>query len=166
MISTSGSQLLPNEAVKAVAEGLVPQATIITPNLPEAKLLAEIVQDSSAPKEIESIEDVEKMAERIRCLGPKWVLLKGGHLPLTKDLTVAEPGVEGREPEYIVDVLCGEGQLIRIQSAYQESRNTHGTGCTLACKQDGTILAHPRNLPTNSIPGIYSCHRIESSKAV
>ncbi|KEZ45319.1 hypothetical protein SAPIO_CDS2124 [Scedosporium apiospermum] len=132
MISTSGSQLLPDQAVKTLADTLLPQATVLTPNIPEAKLLAQVIQDDAAPGDIESVEDIEKMAEKIRSLGPKWVLLKGGHLPLTKDLTIAQPGVEGKEPRYVIDVLCGEGQIIRIQSDYQESQNTHGTGCTLA----------------------------------
>ncbi|CAI4219067.1 unnamed protein product [Parascedosporium putredinis] len=147
MISTSGSQLLPNEAVRAVADTLLPQATIITPNIPEAKLLAEIARDAEAPTEIQSIRDLEQMAERIRSLGPKWVLLKGGHLPLTKDLAVAEPGVQGKEPEYVVDILCGEGQMIHIKSLYQQSQNTHGTGCTLA-SAIASNLAKQKDIPS------------------
>lgn len=134
MISTSGGQLFPNSAVKALSSLLVPRATVLTPNIPEAKLLAELAEGPTPLAEISSAEDLEKMAARIQSLGPKWVLLKGGHLPLTKDFTVAESGKEGREPAIVMDVLYGEGKAIRIQSAYQDSKNTHGTGCTLACK--------------------------------
>lgn len=167
MISTSGSQLLPDQAVKTLADTLLPQATVLTPNIPEAKLLAQVIQDDAAPGDIESVEDIEKMAEKIRSLGPKWVLLKGGHLPLTKDLTIAQPGVEGKEPRYVIDVLCGEGQIIRIQSDYQESQNTHGTGCTLACKEHAIPVRgvhRPRVLLTSSRNN-YSGHRIQSIDA-
>lgn len=134
MVSTSGGMLLPNEAVKAVTGLLVPHATVLTPNIPEAKLLAALIEGSEPIDEISSIEDLEKMAARIQTLGPKWVLLKGGHLPLTKDFAVANADDEGRQPAFVVDVLYGEGKAIRIQSPYQDSKNTHGTGCTLACK--------------------------------
>ena len=134
MISTSGSQLFPNSAVKALGDALVPCATVLTPNIPEAKLLAKLAEGPTPPAEISSVEDLEKMAARIQSLGPKWVLLKGGHLPLTKDYAIAEVGTEGREPAIVMDVLYGEGKAIRIESAYQDSKNTHGTGCTLACK--------------------------------
>lgn len=134
MISTSGSQLFPNSAVKALSDALVPCATVLTPNIPEARLLAELAEGSAPIAEISSVEDLEHMAARIQSLGPKWVLLKGGHLPLTKDYAVAEAGTEGREPAIVVDILHGEGKTIRIQNVYQDSKNTHGTGCTLACK--------------------------------
>ena len=126
--------LLPRDAMKAVTGLLVPHATVLTPNIPEAKLLAELAEGAEPLGEISCVEDLEKMAARIQSLGPKWVLLKGGHLPLTKDLTVAKAGEEGREPAIVVDVLYGEGKATRIQSPYQDSTETHGTGCTLACK--------------------------------
>ena len=134
MISTSGSQLFPDSAVKALSDALVPCATVLTPNIPEAKLLAGLAEGPEPQAEISSVEDLEKMAARIQSLGPKWVLLKGGHLPLTKDYAVAEAGTVGREPAIVMDILYGEGKAIRIESAYQDSKNTHGTGCTLACE--------------------------------
>lgn len=134
MVSTSGSNLLPTEAIKTVTGLLVPHATVLTPNIPEAKLLAELVEGGQYFSEISSIDDLEKLAATIQSLGPKWVLLKGGHLPLTKDLTVANVDDENRQPAVVVDILYGEGRSTRIQSRYQDSKNTHGTGCTLACK--------------------------------
>lgn len=134
MISTSGGQLLPNDAVKAVGKHLVPLATVLTPNIPEAKLLAQLAEGAEPLGEIESVGDLEKLAARIQSLGSKWVLLKGGHLPLTKDYEVADAAIKGREPAIVLDVLYGEGKFTRIQSPYQDSKNTHGTGCTLACK--------------------------------
>lgn len=134
MVSTSGGRLLPEDAVRAVTGLLVPHATVLTPNIPEAKLLAELAEGAEPLAEISSVDDLEKMAARIQSLGPKWVLLKGGHLPLTKDFTVAKAGEEDRQPAIVVDVLYGEGKSIRIESPYRDSKNTHGTGCTLACK--------------------------------
>lgn len=134
MVSTSGGALLPEDAIKAVSGLLVPHATVLTPNIPEAKLLAGLVEGAEPQGEISSVEDLEKMAARIQSLGPKWVLLKGGHLPLTKDFAVAKAGDEGREPAVVVDVLYGEGRARRIESPYQDSKETHGTGCSLACK--------------------------------
>lgn len=134
MVSTSGGALLPKDAIKAVTGLLVPHATVLTPNMPEAKLLAGLVEGTEDLGEISCVEDLEKMAARIQSLGPKWVLLKGGHLPLTKDFAVAKAGEEGREPAVVVDVLYGEGKARRIESPYQDSKNTHGTGCSLACK--------------------------------
>ncbi|KAL2112122.1 hypothetical protein VUR80DRAFT_8490 [Thermomyces stellatus] len=132
MVSTSGGRLLPEDAVRAVTGLLVPHATVLTPNIPEAKLLAELAEGAEPLAEISSVDDLEKMAARIQSLGPKWVLLKGGHLPLTKDFTVAKAGEEDRQPAIVVDVLYGEGKSIRIESPYRDSKNTHGTGCTLA----------------------------------
>ena len=136
MVSTSGGMLLPKDAVKAVTGLLVPHATVLTPNIPEAKLLAGLAEDTEPLGELSSVEDLEKMAARIQSLGPKWVLLKGGHLPLTKDFAVAKAGEKDSEPAIVVDVLYGEGKARRIESPYQDSKDTHGTGCTLACKCD------------------------------
>ncbi|SPO02903.1 probable thiamin biosynthesis protein thi-4 [Cephalotrichum gorgonifer] len=132
MVSTSGGELLPGGAVNALCSLLLPHATVLTPNIPEAHLLDKLAEGSDPLHEIKNVTDLEKMAARIQSLGPKWVLLKGGHMPLTDDLTVAEAGKPGREPTTVVDILYGEGRFIRIQSPYQVSRNTHGTGCTLA----------------------------------
>ncbi|EEY20526.1 phosphomethylpyrimidine kinase THI20 [Verticillium alfalfae VaMs.102] len=70
------------------------------------------------------------MGRAVLELGPHWVLVKGGHAPLTKDYKVA--GTED-EKSIVVDVLVGRGGVVeRIESAYQRSTNTHGTGCSLA----------------------------------
>ncbi|KAI0127810.1 thiamine biosynthesis protein-like protein (Thi-4) [Xylariales sp. AK1849] len=127
MVATTGAQLLPGDAVKEIRTLLLPQSFIVTPNIPEAKLLL-----SGAGKEhvdIKSIDDLEMIAKEMQLLGPKWVLVKGGHVPFKKDGTVAKTP---EEKELVVDVLFGEGKATRIQSAYQDSRNTHGTGCSLA----------------------------------
>lgn len=127
MVATTGAVLLPPEAVKYLRTLLLPQTFIVTPNIPEAKLLLSDAGHTSI--EINHVDDLETLARETQKLGPRWVLIKGGHVPFKKDGTVAKTP---EEKELIVDVLFGEDKLIKFQSPYQESRNTHGTGCSLA----------------------------------
>ncbi|KAL0931354.1 thiamine biosynthesis protein (thi-4) [Colletotrichum truncatum] len=127
MIATSGAQLLPREAVAELLEGLLKLTTVLTPNIPEAKLLLEDAGRKAI--EVTSVEDLETMAKEVHALGPEWVLVKGGHSPFKADLTVANTE---EEKGVVVDVLYGHGEFMRIQSPYQSSTNTHGTGCSLA----------------------------------
>lgn len=129
MVSTSGSQLLPRAAVSTLIKELLPLTTILTPNLPEAKLLLEAA--NKKVKEPESVDDVITMARQILSLGSKWVLLKGGHLPLTRAKIVTK---EESERDIVVNVLVGKEELCVMESDYLRSDNTHGTGCSLACK--------------------------------
>lgn len=133
MISTSGAQLLPLEAIRELSRHLLPLATIVTPNIPEALLiLSENVDAAHAQRVVCSVADVEQLARQILGLGPKWVLVKGGHLPFRSDMTVAQTE---EEKQVVVDVLVGpEDQVMRIESPYLASTSTHGTGCSLACE--------------------------------
>ena len=129
MVSTSGSRLLPLEAVRELRELLLPHTTVLTPNVPEALLL---LSDAGLPAEApRNAEDLIAVAKAVQSLGPQYVLLKGGHLPLTKDGDAARAPAERA---LIIDILYGDGIATRIESAYQNSRNTHGTGCSLACE--------------------------------
>lgn len=128
MVATTGAQLLPHDAVQTLITELLPVTTILTPNISEAQLLA---KEAGKPfNDIGSLDEMKKVAESIASLGPKYVLLKGGHLPLSKDGIVAN-GEADRH--VVVNVLYGEGQTWVFESDYIESRNTHGTGCSLAC---------------------------------
>ncbi|KAK6610674.1 thiamine biosynthesis protein (thi-4) [Botrytis cinerea] len=87
MVSTSGSQLLPSAAIRQLRELLFPYTTVLTPNVPEAQLLL-----SDAGKSVEepkNLDDLKEIAKAVQSLGPRYVLVKGGHLPLQKDGTVA-----------------------------------------------------------------------------
>jgi hydroxymethylpyrimidine/phosphomethylpyrimidine kinase len=99
-----------------------------------------------------NIDDLISIAKSVQELGPKYVLVKGGHLPLKKDGDVA--GLE-EERDLMVDVLYGEGQVTRIESRYQKSKNTHGTGCSLACE----LLSSDGKLSTDLASGycVQSC---------
>jgi hydroxymethylpyrimidine/phosphomethylpyrimidine kinase len=129
MVSTSGSQLLPNSAISELLELLFPMTTVLTPNIPEAKLL--LASAGKPAPDLQNIEDLVDLAKAVQSLGPKYILVKGGHLPFKKDGTVAQ---RPEDRDLMVDVLYGEGRVTKIETGYQNSKNTHGTGGSLACK--------------------------------
>lgn len=109
MVAKGGDRLLHAEAVAALRDMLLPRATVITPNLPEA---ADLLGEGEAS----DLEAMERQARALLDLGARAVLLKGGHMG---------------EAE-AVDLLCeGEG-MTRLRAPRFETRNTHGTGCTLS----------------------------------
>ncbi len=139
MIATTGAQLLPPSTLHLLQTHLLPLATIVTPNVPEALRLLESstagAEHSGVPREVRTADDLEAIARAIRKLGPRWVLVKGGHCPFGRD-GVAVEGEEGRER--VVDVLVGEEEgrevVVRMETGYCRTRHTHGTGCSLACE--------------------------------
>lgn len=141
MISTSGSALLPHASIKRLRDELLPLTTVLTPNVPEALyLLKDAGIEHEEPK---CVDDMAVLAKRIQELGPKWVLVKGGHSPFKKDGTFA---TAEEDKAMVVDVLYGEGQVHQVVSNYQQSQNTHGTGCSLACKSTSSPLDLPLTL--------------------
>ena len=129
MVATSGAQLLPNEAVHNLRTNLLPLTTILTPNIPEARLLLQ--NAGIEPPEIRSLDDLVDIAKRVQSLGPRHVLVKGGHLPLTRDGRISK---EEADRSTIVDVLHDGREATVYETAYVRSKNTHGTGCSLACR--------------------------------
>lgn len=110
MVAKSGDRLLDDDAVAAIRDTLVPQATIITPNLPEAAVLLNT-------EDVTSLGQMEDQATRLRGLGCQWALLKGGHLT---NETVS------------VDYLAGPDGIFTYTSDRVATLNDHGTGCTLS----------------------------------
>lgn len=110
MISTSGSRLIEEDAIHTIQKELFPLAKLVTPNLPEAEALSGI--------SISCEEDVRKAAKEIMKSGCGAVLIKGGH----------------RSGEDLADVLFekGEETPLVLWSKRVDTRNTHGTGCTLS----------------------------------
>ena len=129
MVATTGAPLLPEGAVTELRTLLLPRATVLTPNIPEARLL--LANAGFGHMAIESVSDLEAVAKAVLSLGSTWVLLKGGHSPFRQDFAIA---TRPEERQVVVDVLAGNGYLGRIETPYQKSRHTHGTGCTLACE--------------------------------
>lgn len=130
MVATTGARLLQSEAIKVLIEELLPVTFLLTPNLAEAKLLLETAGICS--KEPRTYQDLVETAKSVRSLGPKYVLLKGGHLPLTESLKVADNESEGR---FVMNILQGAEETTLIKTEFLTCKNTHGTGCSLACRK-------------------------------
>ncbi|KAK2072323.1 hypothetical protein P8C59_006682 [Phyllachora maydis] len=97
-----------------------------------AKLVVDPVMPSTTSHRempLQTVADLERLARALQTLGPEWVLVKGGHCPFQSDGTVATAAAE---KQLVVDVLYGNGQAFTIETPYHHSRNTHGTGCSLA----------------------------------
>ncbi len=107
MISKSGFNLLSPDAKDALIEELFPLATLITPNLPEAEEILGM--------KINNLNEMKEAAKRLQELGPKYVLVKGGHLK--DDAT---------------DLLLYEDEFICLPQKRINTIHTHGTGCTLS----------------------------------
>ncbi len=109
MVATSGDSLLKGEAVMTLREALFPLASLITPNLPEAgKLLGRTVGETR--------DDMLAAARELKSLGPKAVLVKGGH----------GTGTES------TDLYLDDEGARWLTAPRHATRNTHGTGCTLS----------------------------------
>lgn len=107
MVSKSGYYLLKEEAIEALKEFLK-IGTLVTPNIPEAEILADM--------KIENEEDMILAAKRIQDLGAKNILIKGGH----------------REDNCTDVLLTKDNKIIKFVGERFETKNTHGTGCTLS----------------------------------
>ena len=112
MVAKSGDALLDRDATAMLIEAILPLATVLTPNLPEAGVLMR----ERAP---ETLREMTRAAERLRRLlpdtGHRWVLLKGGHLPGDA-----------------IDLLHDGDVMVELPERRIETKNTHGTGCTLS----------------------------------
>ncbi|RPA78069.1 hypothetical protein BJ508DRAFT_416700 [Ascobolus immersus RN42] len=126
MISTSGHDLIPASAIDTLINTLLPQTYLLTPNVPEALRLLGTPDTDSQPH---TLEGLEQLAKSVQGLGPRWVLLKGGHAPLTKGLTTAQTE---EEREVVVDILTNGKEVHLFRTPYVKTSNTHGTGCSLA----------------------------------
>ena len=107
MIAASGDALMQHEAAPVMREHLFPLAMVVTPNLDEASFLCE--------RKIRTVEEMEEAARAIHTMGPRHVLIKGGHLP----------------GEQVVDLLYDGREFIRRESQ-RTPGEFHGTGCTLS----------------------------------
>ena len=108
MIAKGGERLLKPAAIDALKRDLIVRATVLTPNVPEAESLTGL--------KVRDVDDLKHIAEMVHTLGPKAVLVTGGHM----------------RGETICDVLCDDGELEVFEGPRIVSPHTHGTGCTLA----------------------------------
>lgn len=106
-VSKHGDPLLAESALDSMRERLLPVATVATPNLDEVAQLTGV--------RVQSEDELRKAAEAVLAYGPKWVLIKGGHLPGDA-----------------VDLLTDGSREHWLRAPRYDNRHTHGTGCTLA----------------------------------
>jgi hydroxymethylpyrimidine kinase/phosphomethylpyrimidine kinase len=122
MIAKSGDRLFDSEALAALRSELLPRARLVTPNVPEAEVLADL--------KIATPDEVREAARRIHKLGAGAVVVKGGHLP-------------GDEA---IDLLFDGRTFTEFRAPRIDTRNTHGTGCTFA-SAIAAYLALGQSLP-------------------
>jgi hydroxymethylpyrimidine/phosphomethylpyrimidine kinase len=108
MLAKSGDSLLEDEAVAALRAELLPRASVITPNIPEAEALSGV--------RIRTMADAREAAQRLRKLGPAAVVIKGGHLPSAD----------------VIDLLFDGDGFHEFTGERIDGSSTHGTGCTFA----------------------------------
>ena len=108
MVAKGGRKLINNQAIKILKYNFLSYADLITPNIPEAEVLTN--------SKIESIKDVILAGNKLLKLGAKNVLIKGGHL----------------KSKNIQDVLISKDELVIFRNKKINTKNSHGTGCTLS----------------------------------
>jgi hydroxymethylpyrimidine/phosphomethylpyrimidine kinase len=121
MVAKSGDPLLREEAREALIRKLLPLSTIVTPNLPEASVLSGF--------NVQTLDRMKRAAHEIYKMGPKYVVVKGGHL-------------EGMA----IDLLYDGKKYYEMRGHRIETKNTHGTGCTFA-SAIATLLARGEPVP-------------------
>jgi len=121
MIAKSGTKLINDGSIKYLKKLLIPLCTLVTPNIPEAEVLTGY--------SISSKDDMIKAAKKILNMGPKNVLLKGGHL----------------KNKMIFDVLVTKKRIKIFKKRKIKTKNTHGTGCTLSSAL-ATCLSQKKNI--------------------
>lgn len=109
MIAKGGAELLQQEAIQALREELLPLARVVTPNLPEAEVLAGM--------KIRNLEDRREAAKRIYELGPQLVVIKGGH---------------DEESAAMIDLIYDGAAFTELTGQRIMTPHTHGTGCTFS----------------------------------
>ena len=108
MVAKGGASLLDEDTRAVVRQRLIPRAALLTPNIPEAEILTGMT--------IANEDDMARAGAKLLALGPRAVLMKGGHLP----------------GDNLVDLLLTGSGIERFAAPRIQSRHTHGTGCTLA----------------------------------
>ena len=113
MVAKSGARLLQIDAIDTLRSALLPLALVVTPNLPEAEVLSGLT--------IQTEDQARSAAAAIHALGPRFVVVKGGH-----------------RRDAPIDIVFDGRDYVDLPSAWVETTNTHGTGCTFAA----AIAAH------------------------
>ena len=108
MVAKGGAKLIDSKSIQILKNKLIKKVTLITPNIPEAEILSNT--------KILSVEDMIFAANKLISIGAKNVLIKGGHL----------------KSKFIIDVFVNKKEIARFSHKKYNTKNTHGTGCTLS----------------------------------
>jgi len=108
MVAKGGAKLIDKKSIQILKSRLIKKVSLITPNIPEAEILSNI--------KILTIKDMIFAANKLLSLGAKNVLIKGGHL----------------HSKFVTDVLVNKNEIAKFHSKRFNTKNTHGTGCTLS----------------------------------
>ena len=141
MISKAGVPLLAREAVATIRTELLPLASVVTPNLHEAAMLAKM--------EVTTHAQMEDAAKAIRQLGPKVVVVKGGHLDGTP-----------------VDLVLDDDQPHWLEGVRVDTTNTHGTGCTFSAAVAALLARGCADLEAVRLAKVYVTNALEHSYAI
>jgi hydroxymethylpyrimidine/phosphomethylpyrimidine kinase len=114
MVAESGARLLDPDAQQTLVEEILPRATVLTPNLPEARLLAGEMPDDLRSVAAEEDGEAEALARALLALGPRIVVLTGGHRARAADLFLDSAG----------------GSIVTIEGEREPDGAAHGSGCT------------------------------------
>ncbi len=143
MVSRTGAQLIDDGAIATLTQRLVPQARIVTPNRYEAQLLSGL--------EISTLADMEAAARQIYQLGPQAVLVKGGGMK--GSLRSTDIWFDGRE-------------IVVLEADIVETKNTHGTGCTLSAAIAANLALGKAPLPAVKAAKDYVTNALKHALAI
>ncbi len=118
MVAESGARLLDPDAQQALVEEILPRATVLTPNLPEARVLAGELLEAAGEE-----EEAEALARAVLALGPRAVVLTGGHRTRAADLFLDSRGGDGDRGDR-------GGSVVEIEGVRHPDGAAHGSGCT------------------------------------
>jgi len=138
--SKNNKSLLNDEAIDLFIKKIIPKSFILTPNIPEAeRLTGNIIKD---------IEDMKKSAKELYKMGAKYIVLKGGHLPMENK---------------IFDIIYDGNDFVILEYPFVKAKNTHGTGCTYASAIASNIVKQKDIIKAIRIARIYLQGAIENS---
>lgn len=126
--STSGFDLIDDEALRSLVERLFPLASIVTPNLPEAERIAGMP--------VRSVDDIRMAARKMRGMGAENILIKGGHAGgqasvESEDSVTRHPSPIAASRRAVDYLFIGDSEIV-LEAPFLDTTATHGTGCTLS----------------------------------
>jgi hydroxymethylpyrimidine/phosphomethylpyrimidine kinase len=131
MVASTGRPLLDEDGVDAYRRHLLGHALVVTPNLWEAALLAGL-----EPATVTDVDDMARVARRLHALGPRWVLVKGGHLP-----GVGTSASSSGPPTAVPDILFDGSEISVLTGEHVRTANVHGSGCSLSAAITARLAA-------------------------